>query len=309
MSFVVRGYAGGTSLISKTTASGITASHAGGTTTITIALTEANLTLAPGLYEYELLRTDSGSAYPIVDRSGFYVTATSAAAYPRLTNLATYLASLGLSQTTFSSNDTEATQFLWSLAAAESALKRMCNRAFVFASRTAFLAGNWQDHFVLPEMPVESITSLYWDPAAYAGQGTDDFASTTLLTAGTDYFLDRDRTGDNYSNSGKVFRIGGVWTGRYRRGLDQLYIHREPAPGVIKVTFTSGYGNAIRPPEDLLNGIFESATVIRKASIEGQSWQSQSGEGHSVSLGNAEDEVRRLASVRWVVQHYRRHVI
>lgn len=309
LAYTVRGYAGGTALVSKATGgSGVTASHSGGTTTITVSLTSANLTLAPGLYEHTLY--SSTGECPVFDPSGFLVTASGSAAYPRLCNLSTYLAHLGASQTIYASDETGAAQALWCLAAAESAFKRATNRQLTYASRTAYLPATWSDKLLLTETPVESIVSIYHDPVAAGGQGSDDFPSTTLLTAGDDYYLDRDRPGDNYSNSGIVYRVGNVWYGRYRRGFDQLHIHREASPRAIKATWTGGYGNAIRPPEDLLTGIFEAATLIRKAAPEGgRMWQSQSGESHSVSLGPLEAEVRRLASTHWGLGHYRRIVI
>jgi hypothetical protein len=306
LAFKVRGYAGGTALISKTSGSGISAAYTS-STAVTVTLTAADLTLAPGLYEWTLERTDVGSEYPVVDRSGFMVTAASGAAYPRLCNLATYLASLGQSETV---SDTDAKQYLWALSAAESALKRACNRQFTYASRTAYLAPAWTDTLLLPETPVESITSLYYDPSAVGGQNTADFDSTTLLVLGDDYFLERDRPGDTYSESGKIRRIGGVWAGRTERGLGLLGTYRAKAPGTVKVVYTAGYGNAIRPPEDLLEGIFLAATLIRKAAPEGgRLAMSESGEGESVSYGNLDAEVRRLASTQWVVSNYKRHVI
>lgn len=63
---------------------------------------------------------------------------------------------------------------------------------------------------VLPQMFVRAITSIYEDRAAYAGFGSNAFASSTLLTAGTDYYLDIDSTG--MSLSGHVIRIGTCWS-------------------------------------------------------------------------------------------------
>ncbi len=80
----------------------------------------------------------------------------------------------------------------------------------------------------LPSMYVKSITSIYEDRGAKAGSGSDDFPSSTLLTAGSDYFLEKD-SGINYSWSGGVIRVGTSWSSY---------------PGTIKVTFVSGFSDS-----------------------------------------------------------------
>ncbi len=76
----------------------------------------------------------------------------------------------------------------------------------------------------LPELPLRSVTSVYEDPSAYGGQGTDDFADGTLLTAGEGYFIDLDESG--ISKSGILRRIGPSWSSKAR---------------TIKVTYVGGY--------------------------------------------------------------------
>ena len=296
--------------VSKTTSSGITNTPGASSSTMTIALTAANLTLPPGLRVWTLRRTNAGSEYPIVDRSGFLLTTSGAAPYPRLTNLANYLASLGMSQTAFSSDDTGAAQYLWALAVAEKAMSRACERSFTYASRVEYLTANWQKAIAARETPVESITSIYYDLGSRGGQHADDFAAGTLQTVADDYYLYRDRSGDHYSDSGLIYRSRGVWQGWSERPVGAIGIRRIPAVNVVKLTYTGGYGNAIRPPEDLLEGIHLAATLVRKAAPEGgRLWQSQSGEGHSVSVGRLEDEIQRLASTQWVIGNYGRLVV
>lgn len=293
-----------TPVVSKTTAAGITNTPGASSSTMTIALTAANLTLSPGLRVWTLRRTNAGAEYPIVDRSGIMNTVSAGSAFPRLTNLAAYCAALGLSESTIS--DTDAKKYLWHLAAAESAVKRACRRQFTYAARTEYPVANWQRALILRETPVEAITSLYFDRSATAGQGATDFAADTLQTVATDYYLDRDRGSDNFSDSGLVYRTGGVWQGVHRRPVDHLSHTLNPARGTAKVLYIGGYGNAIRPPEDLLTAIFQVATIARLLAADGRLEQSFSGEGQSVSFGPLDAEATRLGSVQWAVGNYGR---
>lgn len=79
------------------------------------------------------------------------------------------------------------------------------------------------DVLQLPQMFVRSITSVYEDVNAKAGQGSNDFPAATLLTAGTEYWLDVDETG--LSRSGFLIREAGTWSRR---------------PRTIKVTYVAG---------------------------------------------------------------------
>lgn len=305
MTASMRPYEGAAATATKTVGAGITNTPGASSSTVAITFSATDNTQPPGLRVWDIVRTNVGYNFPIADVSGYDIAPSTASPYPRLTNLSEYVSALGLSTTVA---DVDAKALLLHLAGAEAALKRACNREFVYASRTAYLASNWHDCIVLPETPVESITSLYWDLGAFGGQNADDFAATTLLTLGDDYFLDRDRGSDSYSNSGRVFRIGGVWTGGYRRN-GTLSVQRVPAPGTIRCVFTGGYGNAVRVPVPLKLAIFEAATIGRKAALDGRLITSESGEGESFSYGPVADEVKRLNSVQQVINSYRRPVV
>ena len=304
MTATLYGYEGA-DLVTKTVGGGITHTPGAGSSTVAIAWSAANLTQPPGLYTWRLSRTNVGAAYPIVEPSGFLVGTSGAGTYPRLTNLATYFAALGLSESSVS--DTDAKKHLWHLAAAESALKKACRRQFTYAVRTEYPVANWQRALILRETPVESITSLHYDPSGMAGQAPAAFGADTLKTLGEDYYLDRDRGTDTYSDSGLVYRVGGVWTGWTQRPYGLLYAGTPVrAPGAVKVVYAGGYGNAVRPPEDLLNAIFQTATLARLLAADGRLEQSFSGEGQSVSFGPLDAEATRLGSVQWAVGHYGR---
>lgn len=298
--FSLRGYSGQTALVSKTIAGGgITNAPGASSSTLTVSLTASDLTLPAGLYEWDLVRDTT--PYPVVDRSGFLLTPSTASAYPRLTNVATYQASLGRAGSTIS--DADGLQQTWALAAAEDAVKRACGRQFTFnPAYLSYLDATWTDTVALPETPVESVTSLYYDPGR-------EYGSTTLLTAGTDYVLRPDRPADAYSNCGLIDRVGALWAGAVTRPPGLLGSHRSPGKRYIKVTYAAGYGNAIRPPEALLSAVFEAATVIRLAAAAGRLVTSESGEGESASYAALDAEVGRLAGVQWAVSHFRRMTI
>lgn len=74
---------------------------------------------------------------------------------------------------------------------------------------------------------VRSISELREDPAAVFGQGGSDFGASTVLTAGTNYFLELDRAG--LSRSGRVHRRNGNWSS---------------APGTIRITYVAGLTKA-----------------------------------------------------------------
>lgn len=74
---------------------------------------------------------------------------------------------------------------------------------------------------------VRSITEVREDPAARFGQGASDFAASTALTAGTNYFLELDRSG--LSRSGRIHRVNGAWSS---------------APGTIRITYVAGLTKA-----------------------------------------------------------------
>jgi len=87
-----------------------------------------------------------------------------------------------------------------------------------------FLTGT-RNRLQLPSVYVSSVTSIYEDQSAVGGAGGSDFAAATLLTAGTDYYLEKDQ-GSAASWSGGVIRVGTGWSS---------------IPGTIKATYVSGF--------------------------------------------------------------------
>ena len=69
-------------------------------------------------------------------------------------------------------------------------------------------------NLVVRNAPLRSVTSIFEDTSAYAGEGDSDFASGTELTLGTEYFPAWD-SGNNASSgfcrSGRLIRINQDW--------------------------------------------------------------------------------------------------
>lgn len=132
----------------------------------------------------------------------------------------------------------------------ESSIKRYCRWQIVEATKTSFLplspnamgmqvptaelysprylATGSRNRLQLPSMYVKTITSINEDQNALAGYGSSDFSATTLLTAGSDYFLEKD-DGSAYSWSGGVMRVGRNWSS---------------IPGTVKAVFVSGFSES-----------------------------------------------------------------
>lgn len=121
--------------------------------------------------------------------------------------------------------------------------------AWLVRSMTEFYPGTGSRELLLRHPPVRSITSVYEDSGAYYGEASGAFASTSLLTAGTDYCLARDNAAENeVSRSGVLLRIGGYWPRSIVRGEGMLAASAAPGLGNIKVTYLTGWAPI---PDDL----------------------------------------------------------
>lgn len=152
-------------------------------------------------------------------------------------------------------SDAVLTQFLGE---ADAGIKKWCQRNLEEDTYTEFYSGNNDPVLILREIPVSEVTSVHLDMTGYSGQGTNAFAASTLLTLGTDYFLELDKGGE-VSNRGFLRKIsgsaGGAWTlplmsmGGYGGRLAGTRPAVWPLGyGNIKVVYTAGYAEI---PEDL----------------------------------------------------------
>ncbi len=300
VSAILRAYNGGPALATKTIGSGITVVT--GTGVFTVTFTAAELTLTPGSYTWEFLRTNSGFAFPIVEPSAFFIRSSSAAATPTLTNLSEVAAYLQLGTIT----DAEVPFLLMLIAAAEAAVMRICQRKFYRQVVTEYLSGNTTQTILLTETPVVSITNLYLDPNGLYGQGVDPFPASTLQVSGVDYFLKIDSP-DGMSYSGCVNRIRRAWPIQWE-GVPRWNLTPVPVgvPGCVKVTYVSGT-NLI--PADLKQALFAIIADRRNTAQYGNAIVSESFESYSMSLGSAMDEAMKVGSVARTLNSYRRFTL
>jgi hypothetical protein len=84
----------------------------------------------------------------------------------------------------------------------------------------------------VPEIPLRSVTSLYADYSSAGGQGPADFPAGSLLTEGTDYYIDFDSITSTPSGT-----TGVCWTGHVRRWIGSVWPARQRT---AKITYVAG---------------------------------------------------------------------
>lgn len=119
------------------------------------------------------------------------------------------------------------------------------------AGLVEYLDGTNTSAIRLREVPVRvaDLTAVYVDPTGYYGQGSSAFASTTLLTSGTDYFLRVDQPDGVTSKCGIIERLGNTWPGSISRSSGRLSTIRGFGRGNVKAQYTGGYQPGAIPPE------------------------------------------------------------
>ena len=75
----------------------------------------------------------------------------------------------------------------------------------------------------LEHLPVRSVSEVRVDPSARFGQGSSDFASSTVWTAGTQYYLEWDR--EYVSRTGQIMAVS-AWPSK---------------AGTVKISYRAGY--------------------------------------------------------------------
>lgn len=149
------------------------------------------------------------------------------------------------------------------------------------------------------ERPLRSVTNLWYDPTAVFGQASGAFASTTLQTAGTDYYIEYDQStasaAPTVSRSGCIRFLAGQGIGSlyYRAGY--LNPELQPAAGTIKVEYNSGFTTI---PDDLK---LACSMMVRALTgsfpYGGWSLQSESTNHYSYSLGELINKDLQLRSI------------
>jgi len=116
------------------------------------------------------------------------------------------------------------------------------NRKLTRKERTEYYKGTGTQKLLLRVRPVFLPLSVYVDTQnGNWGQSSDSFASTTLLTYGSDYVLQVDDENGDRSQCGILIRLKGYWPKPYARvtGLLSPFINFDP--GSVKVVYTAGY--------------------------------------------------------------------
>lgn len=307
VSAILRAYAGGTAIATKTVGSGITSSYSAGTTTQTwvITFTDDDLDIAPGGYVWDFRRTDSGAEYQIVEPSAFIIRPDAVTGGPTLTNLSEFtINALG---GTAPSTDALAKFYTQLLFAAEARVRTYTGRQLTRGSYTEYPVSTGTKAIQLKETPVSSTAmALYLDLNAHTGQTGGDFAAATLLTYDTDYTLDLTGSTTGESLSGIVYRTGQFWPARLTRpaGPDGnlLSHHRRPWPGILKASYTGGF-NLV--PYDLKAAVWTIASQLAFIAPYGSVFMSESGEGRSYSRMSPDIERTLFASVENTLGPYR----
>ena len=297
----LRASLGGTPIVTKTVGSGIVVNTVSpGSISVNFTATETNQT--PGHYIWEVLRSNSGYVYPVVEPSAFIIRSSASSANPSLTNLSEVQAYLQLG--TISDNETGF--YLQLISAAEAAIKRICGRSFNYSSYTEYLDGNGLYHVMVKETPVASVTSLYLDTTGYYGQGPDAFSADKLQVAGSDYFLAIDDT-NGMSNAGRIGRINRAWPNSLgfitHNGTPRITPMPLVTPGCIKVTYMGGYQMI---PSDLKQAVFQIVADRRGAFAQGEKIVGGGFEGYTFALGATDDEIKRIGSIERTLHAYKR---
>lgn len=163
---------------------------------------------------------------------------------------------------------------------------------------------------------------VWLDTTGRYGDGADAFPSSSRLTLGTDFELERDRP-DGCSGSGVIRRLGGgpvsslwdwpAWGGTARGNLTARAVPAWPRiRGGVKVVYTAGYA-AADVPADLKQAIHQLAvfvwmTLPRGGMVVGNESISNEGGSYSYALTKLR-EAPEVVEARGILRNYRRVVI
>lgn len=186
-------------------------------------------------------------------------------AYLRLSTLKTQL---GITDAT---SDAELSGLLM---ASEYAIARFLGYDPSPAIATEYYDGNGTPYLLLRRTPVQVVSSVYLDETAEFNS-TGAFASSTLLTLGTDYTVDIDTFGN-----ARIVRNRSIWPLRYERQTGRLSPLLHENPGCIKVTYTAGEIN----PLIAAAGLAEVKAMWSMRANGIGSMLSESLDGRSISL-------------------------
>lgn len=194
-----------------------------------------------------------------------------------LSDLKTHLGVTGTDAT----RDASLTAILTSV---DAAIKRLCF-PFLFDATTltdVILDAPWaSDTLLLPALPVRSVASIYYNPAARGVVA--NFEAEHLLTAGTDYQLVIDDPVNAWARAGRVRRLNrSVWGVGYLRPLGRLAFSPQPEAGSVKVTMSCGTASV---PVEVTQATYLAAMLVYQRRA-GAPETSSSWNGYSESLAS-----------------------
>src|SRR5882762_708261 len=127
--------------------------------------------------------------------------------------------------------------------AADQAIKTELDRDLEQNNYTNYYSGTGTRYLVLRQTPVTALSTVHINYAGYYGHNLENpYDTEHLLTDGKDYVLEWDSTNATVSNSGRLIRIGTVWS-ELIKAYTQGKVTQEVAPSIgnIKVVYTAGY--------------------------------------------------------------------
>lgn len=190
------------------------------------------------------------------------------------------------------------------------AVEKYLGRPLERASRVEYYSPKGEEAIPLLVRPVWSVTEVRFDPNGKFGQAAGAFPASTVLTAGTHYYLDLGRGVPSYS--GLLYAADGLWGYSPRRGLAGPWANRltseiHPVPGSLMVTYVGGFDPV---PADILAACAQ-VTAQLKSMVKaggplileklGDSLYKRAGDELSAhpELGSARQILSRYREVPW----------
>lgn len=169
---------------------------------------------------------------------------------------------------------------------------------------TEYYSGNGTNELLLKHIPVQSITNVWLDPAGYYGNPSGAFASSTLLTEGVDYVLDRDDASESdQSRSGMLIKIGGtIWPRPAARTLGLLTLTRTNPHGNIKVQYVGGYSRLLG---DVVLATNQLVAQLRSNAVDGGPLGREQYDYYSYQRIAADLESGAMGSVKQLLKRYK----
>ena len=162
-------------------------------------------------------------------------------------------------------------------------IETFCKRIFAAADYTSYLVGNGDRFLPLPQGPINSVASVNEDYYAFWGQAPNAFASSTLLTAGTDYAIVKDQPG-GISKCALLYRINTVWPKPLTYVGGTISPQNLDGVGNLKIVFNAGYATI---PYDIQQACCFLVAAVKRIAKLGVPTTSEGWEDYNYSLQQA----------------------